>query len=209
MALPAPLTDTSERIPFDNMSGWTHGRFSAGEYVGGYERGLDRLTVGDLFQRTDGHAEFTIAGPGISTTIEGYCSVRKRALAFDDIEFRPRPMAYRCDLEADGRAIPARLEVQEDRRGLENALTRNARRGEIGLAGEIVSFRLVHSLAGSSWPVEDSIGYVFEQDGRAIGALELNGKPVLILPQGTEIGKRRAMMVAAVALATFWDPATI
>lgn len=207
MNLPAHLA-AGEHIAFNNMSNWTHGRFDAGDYSGGYERNLDRLSV-LAFRQTDGRASFTISGPGISTTIEGYCGVRERALSFDDFEFKPGRMAYRCDLEADGRSIPARFEVQEDRRGLANNLTRNARRGEIALAGEIVRFRSVHQVAGSPLPVEDPIGYLFEQDGREIGALQLNGKPVLTLPSGTDIGRRRAMMVASVALATFWDPAVV
>lgn len=210
MQLPAHLADTaSERITFENMSGWRHGRFTAGEYSGGYERGLDRLSLFSLVKLTDGHAEFTVAGPGISSTIEGFCHVRERALTFDDLEFKPGRMAFGCDLSADGRPIPARFELQESREGLAAKLTRNARRGEIALAGEIVGFRSVHRIEGGALPVENPIGYVFEQDGREIGALQLNGKPVLILPAGTSLDRRRAMIVASVALATFWDPAAV
>lgn len=209
MQLPVSLTATdSEKVAFGNMSGWNRGSFTAGGYSGRYERKLDRLKLLDLFEQADGRASFTISGPGISSTIEGYCRVRERALQLEGVEFKPSRMAYRCDLEADGKPIPARFEVQESRKGLAANLTRNARRGEIGLAGDVVSFRSVHEVAGAVLPVESPIGYVFEQDGKAIGALQLNGKPVLILPAGTELGRRRAMMVASVALATFWDPAS-
>jgi hypothetical protein len=207
MHLPAHLA-AGEQIAFNDMSNWTHGRFNAGDYAGGYERNLDQLSI-FAFRQTDGRASFTIAGPGISSTIEGYCGVRERALVFDDFEFNPGRMAYRCDLEAEGHPIPARFEVQESRKGLAANLTRNARVGENALAGEIVRFRSVHDVAGSRWPVENPLGYVFEQDGREIGALQLNGKPVLTLPAGTDIDRRRAMMVASVALATFWDPAAV
>ncbi|MXO61204.1 hypothetical protein GRI89_16795 [Altererythrobacter salegens] len=209
MKMPSNLADAGgERISFENMSVWNKGRFLAGSYSGGYERTLDRLSLFDLFKQDSGRASFTIAGPGISSTIEGHCRVRERALTLDSLEFKPGKMAYRCDLEAEGQPIPARFEVQESRKGLAENLTRNARRGEIALAGDIVSFRSVHDVAGTVLPVENPIGYVFEQDGKAIGALQLNGKPILTMPSGTEIGQRRAMMVASVALATFWDPAS-
>ena len=209
MEMPASLADAgSERIAFEHMFGWNKGRITAGAYSGNYQRTLDRTSLFNLFRQESGSASFTIAGPDISSTIEGHCRVRERALTLDSIEFKPGRMAYRCDFEADGRPIPARFEVQESRKGLAANLTRNARRGEIALAGDVVSFRSVHEMAGAVLPVENPIGYVFEQDGRAIGALQLNGKPIFTLPAGTEIGRRRAMMVASVALATFWDPAS-
>lgn len=209
MRLPSSLGAGTERIEIAGMNGWTHGRFTAGEYHGGYERGLDRLEVANLFRRTGGHAEFTLFGPGISDDIEGRCQVRERALTLEGVEFKPAPMAYRCDFYAQGRDIPARFELQESHRGLADVLTRDARRGEIGLAGEIVRFRSVHKVRGVALPVENPIGYVFERDGRAIGALQLNGGPVLILPHDTEVGPRRAMMVASLALATIWDPSAV
>jgi len=206
MEVPASLTAAQgERISFEHMSGWNKGRFLAGDYAGDYFRTLDRGSLG-IVSLTEGRGRFTIAGPGISDTIEGDCSVREAALAFDNVEFKPDKMAYRCDLTTAGRAIPARFEVQESRATLEDNLNRNARVGEIALAGQIISFRSVHRFEVPTLPTRDPLGYVFEQDGEAIGALELNGKPVLTLPAGTGIDRRRAMMVAAVALATFWDP---
>lgn len=207
MQLPSSLS-AGHSITFEDMSGWRSGHFVAGEYSGSYKRTLDRLSLFRLFEQTDGRASFTVAGPAISSTIEGYCDVRERALTFDDIEIKPGRMAYRCDFEADGLPIPARFEVQESRRGIAANLSRNARRGEIALAGEIVGFRSVHEVVGGIVPVEDPIGYVFEQDGEAIGALQLNGKPVLTMSGRLDRDQRRAVVVASVALATFWDPAS-
>jgi len=204
MRLPQSLATASERIPFDHMGGWTRGHFVAGEYRGSYERGLDRAELG-ILKLTDGFTKFAVEGPGISSTIEGQCGVRQRSLLLSALEITPQPMAFGCDFTAEGLPIPARFELQESRRSAADA-TRNARRGEIGLAGQVISVRSVHHIEGSALPVMTPIGYVFEQDGRQIGALELNGKPVLILPPGTDLDRRRAMMVASVALATFWDP---
>ena len=209
MRLPGNLAAEAERQPFMEMSGWRSGTFAVGEYRGSYRRQLDRLSIAGLFKSTEGQADFEIEGPGISSTIEAECDVRERALTLGDTEFKPGRMALRCDFYAEGKPIPARFELQESRKFGADILTRNARRGEIGLAGQIVQFRSVHEVEGGALPVEDPIGYVFEQDGRAIGALELNGRPVLILPHGTDLDRRRAMTVAATALATFWDPAVV
>ena len=208
MQMPASLAAGSERIVFENMSGWETGRFDASDYSGRYRRTLDRASLG-IFQATEGRASFSVAGPGISGPIDGECRVRESALAFDNLEIKPGKMSYRCDFEAQGNAIPARFELQESRATLADNLNRNARTGEIGLAGQVIRFQSVHKIVGSSLPTADPMGYVFEQDGKPIGALQLNGKPVLTLPAGTDIDRRRAMMVASVALATFWDPSTI
>lgn len=209
MRLPAAVSANSDRVPITEMSGWRNGNFAVGDYRGSYRRPLDRLSIARLFERTSGQADFVIEGPGISTTIESRCDVRERALTLGDVEFKPGRMALRCDFTAEGRAIPARFELQESRRFGADILTRNARRGEIGLAGEIVQFRSIHGVEGGALPTEDPIGYVFEQRGRAIGALELNGQPVLIIPRGIDLDRRRAITVAAIAIATFWDPAAV
>lgn len=206
MALPPSLAAADgERITFEHMSGWNNGRFVAGEYSGEYRRTLDRAHLG-IVKLTEGTGDFVVSGPGISSTIEGMCDVREGALDFDYLEIKPDKMAYRCDLSAEGRPIPARFELRESRRGLAENLNRYARVGEIGLAGEVIRFRSVHHFSTASLPTAAPLGYVFEQDGEPVGALQLNGKPILTLPAGTDIDRRRAIVVASVALATFWDP---
>jgi hypothetical protein len=208
MRLPPSLAAAGERIPFERMSGWTQGHLVAGDYRGHYERGLTRAEL-DSVKETRGYTRFVLEGPGISSTIEGRCGVRQRSLVLGPVEITPEPMAFGCDFTAEGRPIPARFELQESRASRADNLNRYARRGEIGLAGQVISIRSVHHIQGTSLPVASPIGYVFEQDGRTLGALELNGKPVLILPPDTDPDRRRAMVVASVALATFWDPDSV
>lgn len=206
MRLPSNIGETT-RTPFSGISGWTHGRFSVGSYSGGYERSEERLAFFDTFVRKSGYSEFTIAGPEISSTIEARCRMRERALDLGDgVSVTTRPMAYRCDFTADGRAIPARFELQEVTGG-GTAAYRYERHGEIALGGEIVRIRSVHKLEGTALGTLTPIGYVFEQRGRPVGAVELNGKPALILPAGTEPDLARTLTIAATALAVFWDPA--
>ena len=62
-------------------------------------------------------------------------------------------------------------------------------------------------LAGTSLPVSTPIGYVFEQDGHAVGAVELNGRPALVVEPGASPELHRTLTLAALALGVFWDPA--
>ena len=194
----------SSRTEFTGFTGWNHGRFTAGPYSGGYERSADRLAFFDTFKTNSARAEFTIAGPRISTTIEARCRMRERSIDTGLVEVVTRPMAYGCEFTAEGRAFPARFELQEAQ---SDVLKPYERRGEIALGGEIVQIRSVHRIEGTSLPTLAPIGYLFEQDGRPVGAVELNGKPVLILPAGTEPGLARTLTVAALALGVLYDPA--
>ena len=207
MRLPQELEYQSARLPVEGIGGWTYGRFRTGDYVGGYERSEERLAFFDTVIRNSGHSEFVIEGPGISSTIEARCQMRERVLDFDLVEFTPQRMSYRCEFTAEGREIPARLELQEVRSGLGGALSRRARRGEIALGGETVQIRSVHKLAGSPIEMANPIGYVFEQYGRPVGAVELNSSPVIFVRDLTDQQLSRTITVGAVALAIFWDPA--
>lgn len=207
MRLPPALAANSARLPVEGIGGWSHGRFRTGDYTGGYERSEERLAFFDTFVRNSGHADFTIAGPGISATIEAACRMRERVLDLNIMEFTPRPMSYRCEFTAEGRAIPARFELQEVLSGIGGGLSRKERRGEIALGGEIVQIRSVHRLEGSPIEMASPIGYVFEQEGRPVGAVELNGSPVILVGGLTEEGLSRTIVVGAMALAIFRDPA--
>jgi hypothetical protein len=201
------LPDTfaaSTRTEFVGFSGWNRGEFTAGAYAGDYERSADRLSFFDTLRSNTARAEFTIAGPEIGSTIEARCRMRERSIDTGLVEVIYQPMAYGCDFTADGHVFPARFELQEVH---SDALKPYQRRGEIALGGEIVQIRSVHAIEGTSLPTLAPIGYVFEQDGRPVGAVELNGKPVLILPAGTAPGLARTLTIAALALGVLWDPA--
>lgn len=207
MRLPPSLAEFGIRMPVEGISGWTRGRFRAGEFSGTYERSEERLAFFDTFIRNSGHSDFQIEGPAISSTIEAECRMRERVLDFGIAEFTPKRMAYRCQFTADGYAMRARFELQEVRSGIGGALNRRARRGEIALGGEILQIRSVHRLEGSPLEMATPIGYLFEQRGRDVGALELNGAPVIVLADDIDEGVVRTMTIAAMALAIFWDPA--
>ncbi len=71
-----------------------------------------------------------------------------------------------------------------------------------------LTFRSVRRVAGSPLPLPQPIGYSFSLNGREIGAVELNG-PNRQVHAPTEPRLREAMLVAAMALAVFSDPAEV
>lgn len=206
MRLPVSFTSTAT-TKFTGFAGWNTGKFEAGEYHGTYQRSEGRLAYSDIEVERSGKARFAIAGPEISSTIEAQCRMRERILNMSNgVEITTKPMAYRCDFTADDISIPARFELQEAT-GESTAAYRNVRLGEIALGGEIVQIRSTHDIKGSPNGTITPIGYLFEQNGRAVGALELNGSPKLVVPSGTDPGLARTLTVAALALAVFQDPA--
>lgn len=207
MRLPPALAAQSAPLPVEGIGGGTTGRFRVDAWQGTFERSEERLAVFETFVTNRGHADFIIAGPGISSTIEARCRMRERIIDLDILEFTPQPMAYGCDFSAEGRAFPARLELQEVRSGLAGALSRRERRGEIALGGETVQIQSVHKLAGSPIEMATPIGYVFTQGGNPVGAIELNGTPRLFVADRTDQNLARTLVIGAIALAVFWDPA--
>ncbi len=207
MRLPSSLVEAPLRTEISGIGGHTSGQFSAGPYSGTFDRSLEQWTFAEAAIARNGHSYFSLSGPEISSTIEGHCGMRERALALGSgVEMTMRPMAYRCEFTAGGEPIPARFELQESNgKGL--AAFRYERRGEIALGGTIVRFRSVHHVASTSLPMITPVGYVFEQDGREIGAIELVNRPVLVLSPALDKGVAQTVTVAALALATFWDPA--
>ncbi|MEN3971902.1 hypothetical protein WJS89_04410 [Sphingomicrobium sp. XHP0235] len=207
MHLPADWTAIST-TRFTGFNGWNTGKFGASDYYGTFQRSEGRLAYFDTLVQRSGSARFTVAGPEISSTIEARCRMRERALDLGrGIEVTTKPMAFRCDFTADGIPISARFELQEAI-GAGTAAYRYERFGEIALGGEIVQIRSNHDIEGTSIGTITPIGYIFEQNSRVIGALNLNGSRELIIPEETDPGLARTLTVAALALSVFQDPAS-
>lgn len=202
MRLPDNLAAAS-RTEFEGIGGWMSGRYTAGPWSGRYERSAVQLSYLDPLKENRGHSEFTLAAAG-TVPLEGRCRMRENSLDFGLLEVTTRPMAYWCEFRAEGRPLPAFLELQETTDG---PINRYERRGRIELDGERVEIRSVHHLAGTRMPTSTPIGYVFEQRGRPVGAVELNGRPALVVEPGASPELQRTLTLAALALGVFWDPA--
>jgi hypothetical protein len=166
-----------------------------------------RLAFFDVVENRSGLSSFTLAGPEIDGQIEAQCTMRERNINIGDIAFMLRRMAYGCEFTTNGRPFPARFEIQEAREGIAGALMKKERRGEIALDREVLQIRSVHGLEGSPIQMATPIGYVFEREGRIVGAVELNGTPRMFVPRDADVAVRRAVIAGSMALAVFWDPA--
>lgn len=205
MQLPANLA-TSERTEFQGIGGGSRGHYTAGGYAGDFERSSERLSYFDTLNEARGGSRFTLAG-AVSAPVEGRCRMRERSVDLGWFEVTTRPMAYRCEFARGGRPLDAWLELQEQN-GPGTAINRYERRGAIAFGDDLVEIRSVHHIAGTPLPTSTPIGYVFELDGHPVGAVELNGSPVLTVEPGTAPELRETLTLAALALGVFWDPAS-
>jgi hypothetical protein len=206
MALPEPLRG-AEPISVDGMGAGQKGTFRAGEYSGEYARSATRLELfGDFAVFDRGRATYTVSGV-TAAPFAARCTVRQTTMTVGIIGFEPRKLAYECDFSEQGKGVGVRFTLQEGRDAGVPKTLQAERRGRIDFNGTTLTLRSVHAVEGSPVPLGTPIGYVFERDGRAVGAIELNGlTPRLWLPAGDD-DTRRASVAAAMALAIFWDPA--
>jgi len=206
MALPEPLRG-SEPISVDGMGAGQRGTFRAGEYTGEFARSATRLELfGDFAVFDRGRATYTLNGV-TAAPLAARCTVRQTTMTVGIIGFEPKKLAYECDFSEQGKGVGVRFTLKEGRDAGVPKTLQAERRGRIDFHGTTLTMRSVHAVEGSPFPLGTPIGYVFERDGHAVGAVELNGlTPRLWLPAGND-DTRRASVAAAMALAIFWDPA--
>jgi hypothetical protein len=208
MALPPELPARTESIAIEGMGGSTRGSFRVAGTSGSFTRSAQRLALFDELAVFDwGGTSFTLAGP---PAVAAVCKMRQTTVNIGIVGFSPKPMAYECDFRIDGQPVAARFSLQESRDGTGTLTAQAQRRGLLQWPGSTLALRSVHQVQGSPLPLQTPIGYVFEAQGRAVGAIELNGlTPALWLPPAGDPQLRQAVLVAAVALAVFWDPAQL
>lgn len=191
------------RVP-ETVAGDLAGRQGAatlGAITARFDRGADRLSIfGPLLEfdratlayRSDDAA-------GGSTQLR--CRGRETLAQAGVIALAPRPYTLRCDWDG---AFGARLELDAVAAA---GGTQAARRGRLRHAGGEIEIESVHRVAGSPLPLEAPIGYLLRQQGRVVGAVELNGRPQVWRPAADD-PTHAALGHLALALALTWDPAT-
>ncbi|WP_207789970.1 VV20781 family protein [Sandarakinorhabdus oryzae] len=209
MALPAGVTHSTTEIAITGMGGGQSGRFTAGASSGRFSRRADRLGVMDpLFVANRGGSSFELSGPDVSGVLAARCGFSRQQMNIGLISITPGQLRYVCRFQRDGQPVAATLELQ-GRGGVLGALDGSeARDGIFEYDGVRLRIRSVHRVEGSPLPLPQPIGYSFSRDGQEIGAVDLNG-PDKRLHAPTEPRLREATLVAAMALAVFWDPAEV
>lgn len=207
MVLPAALSD-HETIAVSGLGGGRRGTFRAGAYHGTFARSDTRLALFDpLHEQRGGRAVVSIVGPAGEGSITADCSVRERTVTLGIVSFRPKPMSFGCALVGSMPGSTGRIEVQEAAEGPGGMMMREARRGELVVEGRTFRIRSVHDVAGSPIQSGTPIGYLFEWEGRAVGAVEVNGSPTIRISRTADAATRRTVLIGALALGLFWDPA--
>lgn len=205
MARPLALQSASA-TPITGIGGGETGSFAVGQNTGAFTRTATRLSFFELFNMRDGGASFSVQGADFGAGLDARCTMRERSITIDIVEFKPAPMALGCDFRSGGQAVPAMLEIQESSPDFTN---RQQRRGAVMVAGARLDIRSVHEIAGSPLPTSQPMGYVFERNGTAIGGVDLNNGPLMFAAPGASEADRKAVLVAALALSVFWDPANL
>lgn len=203
MLMPKGLDTTTDRVTITGLGGLPSGEYRVGEYSGAFKRSATRLSFFDIVVTDRANATFSVSGPGVARPLNARCGLAQRTANINVVTFTPRPLQYDCSFDG----VPgAALVLQEGTESLTGALGQAQRRGYIEIAGTRLVLRSVHQVQGSPLRLEAPIGYVFEADGIAAGAIELNGTtPEVLLPKGGDA--RQAVLLAALGLALVWDPA--
>ena len=208
MQLPDNLQVSAETVTISGIGGGQRGSYAAGPYSGSFARSETRLAFFDpMVELRGGTTKFNLQGGELEGVIDAKCTMRERAITIGDISFKPKKMAYGCDFLHEGRSFPARFELQEISEGLGGMLSKRERRGEIAMDRSVIQIRSSHRMVGSAFDSASPIGYVFEAHGVPVGAVDINGAPVLTMNASTDLAARRAMLVSALALSIFWEPA--
>jgi hypothetical protein len=203
MALPARLDATAERVSLTGLGAGPRGEFSVAGHGGAFTRRATRLSFFDAVATDRANTTFTLNGPAFAAPVSARCGLAQRTATLNVMAFTPRPLQYDCAFEG---VAGARLVLQEGAKGLAGKLGQAQRRGFVDVGGTRLALRSVHNVQGSPLPLDAPIGYVFEAEGAAVGAVELNGTtPEVLLPRA--VAQRQAALLAAIALALVWDPA--
>jgi hypothetical protein len=203
MALPPALETGAERMTIIGLGGAPRGEFRIGDERGSFTRSASRLALFDaLYEGESAVASFSFAPP---REVASRCGMRRRTANVGVLSYEFKPMSYTCSFTGTGQ--PARLTLAEARSTSRVQAMKRERSGEMALGDLRLVVRSSHALAGSQLETANPIGYVFERDGRAVAAVEINGtEPAIILGAGRTAEERQAVTLASLALALLWDP---
>ncbi|MDN3921894.1 hypothetical protein [Roseateles violae] len=193
MALPEGLAAGSDQLQVHGVGGGTRGQISVEGRELRYERSASRLSLfDDLYSSERSALAFSWGADTAS------CKLRQRDSQINVVAIPLKPWTLNCGLP--GGATLTVVEASKGPRTLQRE-----RRGELRQGEQRWTLRSVHKLEGSDWPVAEPIGYVLEDQGRAVAAVETNGGDLrLFLPRDT--AARAAAAPALLAVALLWSP---
>lgn len=205
MVLPDGLAAASSEVVVRGLGGGRQGEYTVAGHRGSFTRSADRLDVFEIVSFDWGVSSLTIEGADIPVPVAAKCGLRQVTARYKIVQFTAKPLAYECDYTGAN----ATLSLQEARQGKDWLASRSRRRGQASIDDYLLELRSVHELEGTPLTVEAPFGYVLEHDGRAVGAIELNGSTPRVWLPAQDAALRRAVLLAAMPLALLWDPAAL
>jgi hypothetical protein len=209
IALAPGLAESAERIELTGMGGGRSGDFQLGQGSGTFTRSAERLGVFDpLLVRHRGGGAFRLRESTDGIELAGRCSYREGIVNAGPVSVTPGRLVFHCDFARGGRRIDASFMIAHPKSALGTLHGRDERTGMLVYEGREIAVRSIHRDIAGGLPTSTALGYSFSANGREIGAVDLNGlnKTLYVPRSGPD---REAVIVASVALSTFWDPAIV
>lgn len=209
IATPSEFRVATEQLELQGMGGGRHGRFRLGGAVGSFTRSAERQqTLGPLLVTNRGGGSFEMAASPLAPQLSGSCRYREREVNVGPLSLTPGRLSYHCMFRRHGRPIAAELVLQDPKSALGTLHGRADRIGHLYLEGSEIAIRSIHHDERGGLAAAAPLGYMFESQGREIGAVDLNGPDkTLFVPRDPNL--REAVLAAALALSIFWDPAVL
>lgn len=196
MALPETLAALNPE-PLPGIGAGRSGRFALDGGEVRFERGRDRLELFSVASFDRSPVRYTWARRD-GSRIEAACRGRQDSVTLGVLQGQTRPFTFSCAWQP---AAQLTLSAPSWIPG-----TRAERRGRYTAGGLTLELQSVHRVQGSPLPLEQPIGYVFTHEGRAVGAIELNGPTPRLWRPAPADPMAAAVTQAALALALLWDP---
>lgn len=209
IAIPDDLAREAETVELRGIGGGRRGSFRLGGVPGRFDRSADRREYYDaIVVRNRGESGFSLAASPLGPALDGRCYYREGQLNYGPLTTTPERLAYLCTFLRDGAPAEAELVLEDPRNPFGALHGREERRGVLRYEGAEIAIRSVHRDRRGGLPTPAPIGYLLERDGRAIGAIDVNGpNKTFHLPRDAR--DREAVLAAGLALSVFWDPADL
>lgn len=209
IATPGELAQQSDRLELRGMGGGTRGDFRLAGATGHFTRSAERLGLFDpLLVDNRGGGSFIVSGGEIDGELYGRCRFTRREVNVGPITATPDRLLYLCEFGRDGRRLDAELVLEETRDSKGALFSKAERKGELNFEGQRIAIRSIHRDQGGGLASATPLGYLFEAEGRGVGAIDLNGaNKTFYAPRNPET--RQAVIAAGLALSIFWDPADV
>ena len=199
---------SGERLDVTGAGWGRSGDFRLGQAKGSFRRDLDRREWAIepvAAVEHEGGLRFAVSGPEVRGRLEGRCYAYQGPdrLGGGALTIAAAvPYGMRCAFSRDG--VPTG-ELTLDAAFRRGVSVETARIGEMRIGDTVLAVRSVHRFEGSRWPTSSPLGYLFEREGRAVAAVDVNGaRKRLALPR--DGAQREAAIAAGLALALAWDP---